>query len=331
MIALGASLFLLFYVLVPGGIFRFALSLVVPVKKFHKTKSQEISFAVLASFLPFWLAMALVWSIATSPFQTNKESNHDRRSAYRTAFTSMDDEKTLAKCLDQRIFWPAINSVLRRQARFLIWFYILVIIEAAAFWWLASRYGKYKRYPIYAFVAEQWLFSSISEWHILLTDFAVRNDVKRDIEVDILTTEGILYQGRVDDYILNAEGELSGILLSDASKFEKNSAEHIHADLPHGFSSGPAILEATISNQSTPVELKINGSNLFFPRERISNLTTRHRPLAAAEIQKATEARLQDRGIKFKVSEDATAPISQTINSTSPSTTVQTPKASPER
>jgi hypothetical protein len=42
MIAVVASLILLFYVLIPSAIFRFVASFSLHIKKFHKTKAQVL-------------------------------------------------------------------------------------------------------------------------------------------------------------------------------------------------------------------------------------------------------------------------------------------------
>jgi hypothetical protein len=301
MIALTASLFLLFYVLVPGGIFRFALSLAVPLKKFHKTKTQEISFAVLASFLPFWFAMALTWSFVNWPFPSH-ESNQMRREAYRTVFVGLDNDKELEVLVKSGVFWRSTTNILRRQTRFLIWFYLLVMAEAAGFWWLTTRYGRLTGHRLYDFFADHVLIPSISEWHILLTDFAVRIDIPREVDVDILTTESFLYQGRVSQYFLNAEGDLSGILLSNASRFDREEySEHRKLDLQNQIGG----ITTTLTQPKSAYWKKIEGANLFFiPSQRISNLNSRHATSAPA-ASRAAQARLQERGISASIEEQS--------------------------
>ena len=322
MIALIASLFFLFYLLVPGGIFRFATSLAVPLKKFHKTKTQEITFAVVACFAPFWLTMALVWSVARCPFSTNYENNHQRREAYRTVFAGLNSDKALETLNGQHMFWPAVDSVLRRQARFLLWYYVLVTAEAAGLWWVVSRHRRFTGKRIYDFFADHFLIPSISEWHVILTDFAVPVSPPREIAVDVLTTERILYQGKMNDYFLNSEGELSGILLSQALKFEGDElAEDRHADLEVRVSclsapSNPSTETAEhkkFTRQRSEYWRLIDGADLFYlPKERISNLNVRH---VAPSIPKAAAARLQERGLRVGISEEPPnpPPASQTL------------------
>jgi len=296
MIALTASLFVLCYLFVPAGIFRFATSLAVPLKKFQKTKTQEFSFAVAACFLPFWLAMALAWSVATWPFPTH-ENKQQRRQAYRIVFSSLNSDKVLDAAVTNGTFWPAVNSALRRQTRFLSWYYLLVFLEAGGFCWLAARYGRFRTNRAYNWFAEHLLLPGISEWHVMLTDFAIPTNAPREIEIDVLSTENVLYQGQVSNYFLNPEGELSGILLSKARRFEREAyAAHKNADLEAAAASKAATVGKKFTKAKEEYWSTIPGADLFYiPKEKISNLNVRHVTPAVAA---AVTARLEGSGIR---------------------------------
>jgi hypothetical protein len=311
MIALTASLFVLFYLLVPAGIFRFATSLAVPLKKFHKSKAQEFSFAVAACFLPFWLTMSLAWSVATRPFPTD-ESAQQRRQAYRTVFSALYSDKVFETTAANYTLWPAVNSVLRRQTRFLSWYYVLVCAEAAGFCWLAGRYGRFRTHRFYNFFAEHLLLPGISEWHVMLTDFATPTDTPREIEVDILSSENVLYQGQVSDYFLNAEGELSGILLSRARRFDRDAyLAHRNADLEAAKASGASSIEHRFAKDKEEYWSTIPGADLFYvPKEKISNLNVRH---VTPAVEAAAKARLEDRGIKEVTIEEVQGNTAQAV------------------
>ena len=117
MIAVVASLFLLLYVLVPGALFRLITSLTLPVKKFQKTKTQEITFAVVSSFLPFWLSVALVWSVAAWPFPIY-EGSAQRRMAYRTVFMSLASDKKMDDATQEESIGAARTASLNVKADF---------------------------------------------------------------------------------------------------------------------------------------------------------------------------------------------------------------------
>jgi hypothetical protein len=44
-----------------------------------------------------------------------------------------------------------------------------------------------------------------------------------DVSVDILQNDGILYQGRVADYFIDSDGKLTGILLENVSRFDREA------------------------------------------------------------------------------------------------------------
>jgi hypothetical protein len=312
MIALIASVVFLLYVLVPGGIFRSMTSRTLPLKKFHKTRAQDVTFAVVSSVLPFWLAVALVWYVFIWPFPTSLETLSQRREAYRTVFLAMDSDKELSQFLQGNppVFWSAVNSVLKRQGRFLFWFYVLVVIEAFSFSKLARSYRKTEKRRLRdGFWPWAWqrtrdglgdviLPPTISEWHVLLTDFATPG-ARQSIEIDVMSVDGILYQGRLKDYFFDVEGELAGILLSHARRFDRE--EYLNdkkADLQMAMekkSAGQAI--APFTKATSEYWEEIPGADLFYiPKERISNINVRHvRP--PEQIPEAAQKRLADRKI----------------------------------
>lgn len=308
MIAVIASLVLLFYILIPSGIFRFVTSLTLPIKKFHKTKAQDITFAILTCLLPFGIALVLVWYVVAWPFPTH-ETLLQRRHAYRIFFLSMDNDKQMdeyAEAIPAKppdpgrpaIFWSSLNSVLKRQGRFLSWFYFLVVVEAGGFSWLAHQFRAGKRRwrdRIGAWV----LPPVISEWHVMLTDFGSPS-LKRAIELDILSTDGILYQGKLKDYFFDVEGELSGILLSHALRFDRDEyIDHKRADIlgtlnKSMFRKPPK----PFTQESSMYWREIPGADLFYiPKSRIANINVRH-VIPASDVPKAAGARLAERKIK---------------------------------
>jgi hypothetical protein len=51
------------------------------------------------------------------------------------------------------------------------------------------------------------------------------------IYVDVLTADNVLYQGQLGSYILNEEGELSGLILRAAAHFNRDEyLAHQNAD-----------------------------------------------------------------------------------------------------
>jgi hypothetical protein len=87
---------------------------------------------------------------------------------------------------------------------------------------LALRYSSFKdkKYfnvskPFY----DRFIFLYISQWYVLLTPYLLPNTA---VQVDILSVNDILYQGRLSKYFLK-DGELSGIFLTDPKRFNRKT------------------------------------------------------------------------------------------------------------
>jgi hypothetical protein len=71
MIALITSAGLVFFLLVPGILFKGLFSLFIPLDKFHRTRTEELTFGAFASLLPLALTFLAVFSagwIGNHPF-----------------------------------------------------------------------------------------------------------------------------------------------------------------------------------------------------------------------------------------------------------------------
>lgn len=301
MIAVVVSVVVLLYVLVPGVLLRLITSFAVPVKS-QKTRTQEFTFAGLFCLAPFLLALLLAW--INWPWPTS-ESIAQRRLAYRTIFTSLASDKQMDDAIQKNIFWPHVDSVLRRQWRVLAWYYFLVIFEASAVVILAKQYrtnGKRLRDKI----ANVVLRPSISEWAVLLTNFGSPNTEAR-IELDVLTTDGLLYRGNLGDRYFNAEGDLAGVLLSNAARYDRDQyGAHRKADLEATIANWPVEPGHKFTRDRSTYWRIIPGAHIFYiPREGIANINVRHE---VSDVPKATEERLAQRKITgYVISEQQTA------------------------
>ncbi len=165
-------------------------------------------------------------------------------------------------------YWAALNQVIRRQARFLIWYYALVLLEAWVCALLTRNYGKWrdsltgKRQQVYLWMAEKILLPAVSEWHLLLTPLSYPPHPAREVWVDVLTTIDILYNGHVVNFFLDKEGELSGIFLKYPRRFDRQGYLR---DAEKGVAAG-----------TDSYWRKVPSSNLYIPNEKIVNLNVRY-------------------------------------------------------
>jgi len=245
MIALLTTYFLVFYILIPGILFRFITSLFVPLKLFERTRTQEATFSVAVGLFPFAIALFGVWYLPIMkhyPFPVAEGTFSERRQDYRRVagiLSSSDASKLLiqyptsGRPVGNEANWSSLNRVLRRQARFLIWYFVAISVEGGAFGGLASRYGNWQddktqgwrglRNSLYKPIARKLILPNISEWHLLLTDFNWPTHEEIFVSVDLLQNDGHLYQGRVADYFIDSAGKLTGILLEHVSRFDRQA------------------------------------------------------------------------------------------------------------
>jgi hypothetical protein len=268
MIGLLATYYLVAYLLVPSVLFRSVYSLFLPrIIKFQRTRTEEFTFAALAAILPFFLALWLVWTVATSPFSVHGDCASDRRDEYRVVIGNAISDKGFGETTTQ-VFWHSANQVIRRQARFLTWYYLLVLLEALLFAWLTRNYGRWLdtlppvRRFLYRWTANKVLLPAISEWYVLLTPFSYPPDPPREVWVDVLTTIDILYKGHVLNFFLDKEGELSGIFLEYPRRFD-------HKGLLRDREKGKNV-------DTDSYWKRIPSNNLYLPNDKITNLNVRY-------------------------------------------------------
>jgi hypothetical protein len=220
-IALLASFLILVYILVPGALFRSVVTLFLPMRAFDRTRTQEFAYAVSVCVLPLLVALALVWwtpVIRYHPFafaDTWQARNRDYKTIFLSAYADrfVDDKDEL---------WAAMGRAGRRQARLAVWYYLLVVLEAWVLGSAAKNFGRWQ-YRLQRSAPLDWatrklLLPSVSEWHVLLTDFLYPGAA---IEADVLTGEDRLYRGEILDFTIDKEGSLTGIYLQRAERFDR--------------------------------------------------------------------------------------------------------------
>jgi len=151
-----------------------------------------------------------------------------------------------------------------------------------------------------------------------LTKFGSPEPTPR-IELDILTSDGVLYQGRLATHFLSHDGDLTGIVLNDAFRFDRDEyRDHKKADLDNAVKQPPVTVKFT----KEPAEYwrEIPGAIAFYiPKDKISNINVRH-ITDPAEVPTATEKRLAARDMAdYAIL--APSPAASPIKSTPPGST----------
>jgi hypothetical protein len=312
MIALVTTFFLVFYILVPGVIFRFATSFSsVKLKSFERTRTQEATFAVTVALLPFFLAslgVRLVPPMQHHPFAIQDSNDTERRNDYyRTGEMLLNsDLAKLTGCVPSSTpcptvlqYWASFDLVLHRQARFLSWYFLFTFCEGIFFGWMAGKYGDWqrttanKRNPLiflYDWLTRKFILPNLSEWHVLLTGFNWPKGVL--VVADVLQNDDHLYRGRVEDYFVDSDGKFSGILLRNVDRFDRYAYRKAQ-DLA---GENSPILASDNYWKSIP------SKNFYIAQGAIANLNIRFAPAQDKALEELTRQILSLEEIQGKIS-----------------------------
>ena len=267
MLALIASAGLVFYLLVPGILFKGLFSLFIPLDKFHRTRSEELTFGAFASLLPLALTFLVVLSagwFGNHPFYF-PDSAAQTTSDYQTAFSSAYSETFFSQ--HQQEFWGAASRIAHRQARILVWLYIFTASEALLFGWLGKNFGRFHKFKPYDFAANKFLLPNISPWYFLLTPFMWPPKPERKVMVDLLTSDDHLYRGQVVGHEVDTDGNLRGVLISESLRFDRRTY----------------LKDKDLDPSVNPDDYwkKIPGKNLFVFADKLATLNLSYLPPAS--------------------------------------------------
>lgn len=262
MIAIIASVLLGLYIFLPEFLFKKLAFNFRVVTKASRGRFEEVISGVEVSLLPFlftFFASRFCWLVGHWPFRI-EESVATKYSDYRTVITSLCNDSYFHEHLDAT--WLAMDHVRLHQLRFLFWMYCALAIEIVCAVLLTYFFGSLSKYRIYRWTFGKIFLGRASHWEVLLTGFAFPRGSRPRIEVDAMTTDDHLYAGKVEDYFLKADGELSGLLLKDFKRFKHNQLEEDR--------------KAGLKPDAEKYWKEIPGANFYLPAEKIANLNIRY-------------------------------------------------------
>lgn len=223
MLALTVSAALVAYVFIPGILFRLFFSLFIPLEKFQRTRSEELTFGAFTTLLPLAVTLLLVLNVTwfgNHPF-CFQDSSAQKVADYTVVASSLYSETYFAA--HQKEFWDGSTRIAQRQGRVLIWLYVFTSLESGLFGWLGLSYGRLRKSRVYAWVAERFLIPNISSWYVILTTFLWPKEPERKVVADLLTSDDHLYRGEIAGYEMDHKGDLRGLLLTDVLRFDRHS------------------------------------------------------------------------------------------------------------
>jgi hypothetical protein len=297
MTALILSFLLISYIVIPGILVRRIVSMFVPLRRPQWTRTEEITSAVVGSFVPFCVAAILVktfYWFGHHPFPFD-DSAALRWNDYKTVFSASYSEKLYEGFLQANndAFWQTVLRVIKRQSRIATWFYAASAIQAVIIGAVTANFGRLRKNQTFDFIARKFIIPNISEWHVMLTPFTFHPSPKRSVRVEILTPDEKLYRGIVGDYHIDRDGHLTGVLLRNACRFDRKK----HSEDRAAVKLGP----------SETYWKPISGHTLYIMAEKIHNLNISYPP--DAPLQDIAETKLKE--LKLNVPGHLTVELSQ--------------------
>jgi hypothetical protein len=103
----------------------------------------------------------------------------------------------------------------------------------------------------------------VSEWELLFTTLPLDQEHSHQwVEIDVLSTAGILYRGRLANWFVDVDGKLSGIFLSKAERYMKDDLGRDR--------------EKNIIKSRAEYWREIPGANLYLPASSLVNYNIRY-------------------------------------------------------
>lgn len=219
MIALVISVLVAAYLLIPNALFRFILGLFVPLRAFQERKTEDLTRAVVTLAIVFFVALFAIWhipGIESHPLNFS-DTTQLRSSDYRMVFAGLYSEASFKESGPR--FWEALSRTVDRQIRFAVWYYLMVAAWAGISGWLSTNYYRFARIRWYSRLADFYLFPHISQWYVLLSPFIFGPGTV--VKADVLMSDDTLYRGDVAQHFLDKEGNLSGLFLTNPTRFDR--------------------------------------------------------------------------------------------------------------
>lgn len=263
MIALIASALLGLYVFLPVFIFDKAAEPFVRLKRHERSRTEEIVIGIVIAGLPFLFAFFTsrwIYFVGHHPFAMSDAEANLRIPDYKTVFNSFYSDHYFDDHIDQ--FWVSFGRVFWHQLRFLVWNYFFLGLEILLVLLSTLQFGRLQKYKWFQVTVGKFLLKRVSEWEPLFTSFVFHPSEKRRVEIDLMTSDGHLYRGTVENHFLSKDGDLRGLLLKDTKRFRYTQLE---ADRIAG------------KQLATDLYWKdIPGSNMYIPYDKMVTLNLRY-------------------------------------------------------
>lgn len=213
MLALLVSFLIAVYLLGPNLIARWAADLVVFRKTRVESHAEEVARSIIGAAIP--LALAVAWARWTGTLWSSGTQRD-----VETVFSALQSDNFFQTHHQQ--FFTSLYAFFWMNYAILWRLYLLVLLASIARVTIVLNYNR-----IWRRLHKRWMRTMlativprISEWDLLFSDMLLPEGTFR-IMADVLTKTGGLYQGMVQDRMLNNDGSLQSITLANPRRFER--------------------------------------------------------------------------------------------------------------
>ncbi|GAC1429450.1 MAG: hypothetical protein NVSMB62_27150 [Acidobacteriaceae bacterium] len=295
MIAILGSLVLVLYVFLPDFLFNTLAFNFRKVNRVQTGRYTDLLAGGAVNIFPFLFATLLsrtIWFFGHWPFPVQQDAA-SKYADYRTLATALYSETFFREHVAAT--WSAWSHIHRHQERFLVWMYAGLGLQILGAILLTRYFGSLSRYPWYRKTLGRFFLRRASHWEVLLTGFAFPHKHRPAVAIDALTADNHLYAGTVADFFLRTDGELSGLLLTDFSRFKFTQLE--------------ADRKAGLNPDSSNYWKRIPGANFYLPADKIANLNIRYETPDSELLEDVEEwMKNLDPGSAIKVTFEADSP-----------------------
>jgi hypothetical protein len=213
LLALLVSFLIAVYLLGPNLIARWAADLVVFRKTRAESHAEEVARSIISAAIPLLVAIAWArWSGAMWSSGTQADVE--------TVFSALQSDNFFQQHHAQ--FFTSLYAFFWMNYAILWRLYLIVLIACAVRVFVVLNYNR-----IWRRLHQRWMRTllativpRISEWDLLFSDMLLPEGTFR-IMADVLTKTGGLYQGTIQDRMLNNDGSLASITLANPRRFER--------------------------------------------------------------------------------------------------------------
>jgi hypothetical protein len=219
MLALALTLALALYIFGPDAFSRFILDFSVPRRAVSLTKSEEVYRAVIWSGVSF--SIAYLWERLSGTINRVWDWGE-----LRTFFSGLNSDEYFRHNSDA--WFHSLHCVFWMNLCLLWRLYVVVLVMSLVLWVVIHFYARIRDFFQGDKLAHRWCLGlltalvvpRIAPWHLYLSGLLVR-EKNLQIHVDVMTTGDKLFQGRLVDKTLGADGSLVNIVLAEPQRFRR--------------------------------------------------------------------------------------------------------------